>query len=58
MLPINKDSHVIIDPHSDPSTLKPYLKPAIIGEFELETLAGSVLGIDPLDPNTWDSSNP
>jgi hypothetical protein len=34
-----------------PQTRQPYAKPAIIHELELETRAGSPLGIhDPLDP--------
>lgn len=34
---------------------RPYIKPAIIHEYELETKAGSPLKVDPLDPTTWDS---
>lgn len=33
-----------------PPTRKPYVKPEIIHELELETRAGSPLIIDPLDP--------
>ena len=34
-----------------PETRKPYAKPEIIHELELETLAGSPLGMpDPFDP--------
>ncbi len=33
---------------------KPYNKPLIIHEFELETRAGSPLKVDPLDPASWD----
>ena len=34
-----------------PETRKPYVKPEIIHELELETRAGSPLGMpDPLDP--------
>ncbi|MFQ5593657.1 MAG: hypothetical protein ACE5HA_05875 [Anaerolineae bacterium] len=33
-----------------PERRKPYARPRIIHELELETRAGSPLGIDPLDP--------
>ena len=33
-----------------PETRKPYSKPEIIHELELETRAGTPLVIDPLDP--------
>ena len=38
---------------------KPYIKPGIIHELELETHAGSPipLKIDPLDPGAWGSSD-
>ena len=39
-------------------TRKPYIKPAIVNEFELETRAGSPLNVDPMDPNTWEAPNP
>ena len=38
-------------------TRKPYIKPAIVNEFELETRAGSPLNVDPMDPNTWEAPN-
>jgi hypothetical protein len=32
---------------------KPYERPMIIHEFELETRAGSPVKVDPLDPDIW-----
>jgi hypothetical protein len=55
---IENDAMILINPDGNQSTRKPYLKPIITNEFELETLAGSPMGVDPLDPNTWNSSNP
>jgi hypothetical protein len=38
-------------PHDMPNIRKLYVKPQIIHEFDLETKAGSPLGVDPLDPS-------
>lgn len=39
---------------SESTTRKPYTKPEIVHEMELETQAGSPLGIPELDPMDFD----
>ncbi len=47
---------VVTDPET--AARQPYVKPAIVHELRLETRAGSLPGIPPLDPLHLDPNKP